>query len=158
VLPACRRAREVAGRRAGASWLLAAAAFAGAANVGLPSDGTSGTVGEDLARQVLFGALALFLVAPVALGRSDSPLVVRLLGLPVVAAVGTVSYGVFLWHFDWVEQLVEWGALDWWPAARTPTVLALAGALALATAALSWVVLERPLLRGRRAAVRAVGR
>src|SRR5262249_25551387 len=33
-------------------------------NIGLPVDGTSGTVGEDVARQALFGLVAALLVAP----------------------------------------------------------------------------------------------
>lgn len=135
-------------RYAFASVLAALAAFIVVGNIGLPVDGTSGTVAEDLGRQVLFGAFAFFLVAPAALGGANA-FVARVLHSPVAVAVGTVSYGVFLWHFDWIEQLRDWGAFDWLPSARTLSVLGMALALALATATVSWFLLERPVLRKR---------
>ena len=135
-------------RYALASVFAALVAFVGVCNIGLPVDGTSGTVAEDLARQVLFGAFAFFLVVPAALGGANA-FVGRVLQHPVAVAAGTVSYGVFLWHFDWIEQLRDWEAFEWIASLRTLSVLAMALGLALATAAASWLLVERPMLRGR---------
>lgn len=48
---------------------------------------------------VLYGLVALLLVAPVALAPADDRLVGRVLGNPVLAFLGRVSYGIFLWQF-----------------------------------------------------------
>ncbi|RFU38837.1 acyltransferase [Actinomadura logoneensis] len=48
---------------------------------------------------VLYGLVALLLVAPAALASADDPLVRRVLGNPVLAFLGRVSYGIFLWQF-----------------------------------------------------------
>jgi len=61
--------------------------------------------------------------------------------------VGTVSYGVFLWHYQWIARVEEWGGFDWFRSARTLTVFVLVLGLSLATAAASWLLVERPLLR-----------
>ena len=63
------------------------------------------------------------------------------------AALGTVSYGVFLWHDQWLAQLHTWGAFDWVPHLRLLSVLVMTLALTLVTAGASWVLVERPLLR-----------
>lgn len=146
----CARIRNAADRHGLALVVGAAAAYVTVCNIGLPVDGTSGNVADDLTRQVLFGAVAAFLVASVALGRGGAA-VQRALEHPLAVTIGTVSYGVFLWHFDWIEQLVAWGALDWVRDLRTPSVMFLTVALSTATATASWLLVERPLLRGRRA-------
>lgn len=138
------------------SWVAGASAFVVVANIGLPVDGTAGTPAEDLARQVLYGAVGFFLVAPLALASRPVAGLHAVLDHRVVVALGTVSYGVFLWHHDWIEQLVEWGLLD---GRSNPALLLLVAALALslATAAASWLLVERPLLRRGRRAVRPGG-
>ncbi len=126
---------------------LAVVAFLAAGNVGLPVDGTSGTVGQDVAREVLFGLVGALLVAPAALGRTYGGIAIRVLDCRPAVLIGTVSYGVFLWHYQWIARVEEWGGFDWFRSARTPTVFVTVLALSLATAAASWVLVERPLLR-----------
>jgi peptidoglycan/LPS O-acetylase OafA/YrhL len=126
---------------------LAVVAFLAAGNVGLPVDGTSGTVGQDIAREVLFGLVGALLVAPAALGRSYRGVAMRVLDCRPAVLVGTVSYGVFLWHYQWIARVEEWGGFDWFRSARTPTVFVIVLALSLGTAAGSWLLVERPLLR-----------
>jgi peptidoglycan/LPS O-acetylase OafA/YrhL len=65
----------------------------------------------------------------------------------VAVALGTVSYGVFLWHDQWLAQLRTWGAFDWLPDLRLVSVFVMTLALTLVTAVASWVLVERPLLR-----------
>jgi peptidoglycan/LPS O-acetylase OafA/YrhL len=103
-----------------------------------------------MGRQVLYGVTALLLVTPAVFGPQDRGLVRAALRLRSVQWVGMVSYGVFLWHFDWLRQLERWGALDWVPGARFASVLAMTLALALGSAAVSWALVEGPIQRRRR--------
>ncbi|MEU5877419.1 acyltransferase [Spirillospora sp. NPDC047279] len=48
---------------------------------------------------VLYGLVALFLIAPVALAPADDPAMSRILGNRVMAYLGKISYSVFLWQF-----------------------------------------------------------
>jgi peptidoglycan/LPS O-acetylase OafA/YrhL len=125
----------------------AAIAYVAVCNIGLPVDGTSGTVAQDMAREVLFGVVAVLLVAPAALGRAHRGVAMRVLDSRVAVALGTVSYGVFLWHDQWLAQLQTWGAFDWFPHLRLLSVLVMTLALTLVTAGASWILVERPLLR-----------
>ena len=108
-------------------------------------------------KHVLYGVIAAFLLLPGFLGignidRADSAASVhaswwgRALSSPVVVYLGTISYGIFLWHLV-LLRLVQ-GALDipvfsggfWivWPL----VVLA-----SIAAASASWFMVERPLQR-----------
>ena len=122
-------------------------AFVVVCNIGLPVDGTSGTVRQDIAREILFGVVAALLVAPAALGRTHRGIAMRALDCRPAVLVGTISYGVFLWHYLWLAQLQTWGAFDWFRSGRTLTVLVLTLGLTLVTATASWLLVERPLLR-----------
>jgi len=139
--------RRFADRFGDAIVACALVAFVIVSNIGLPVDGTSGTVGEDVARQVLFGLVAALLVAPAALGIAHRGFVMRALDSRPAVLLGTISYGVFLWHDQWIAQLHTWGAFDWIRDARTATVLVLVLALTLVTATASWMLVERPILR-----------
>jgi peptidoglycan/LPS O-acetylase OafA/YrhL len=134
------------GAHAVASWALAVLAFVVVCNIGLPITFTNGTNPEEMARQVLYGATALLLVVPAVFGAQDRRGVRRLLRSRPVVAVGVVSYGVFLWHFDWVKQLVDVGLLRHVHELRFLILLALTAVLTMATATLSWFVVERPAL------------
>jgi peptidoglycan/LPS O-acetylase OafA/YrhL len=76
-----------------------------------------------------------------------------LLALPVVAWLGLVSYGIYLWHFGVVVALDKWG-LD---RHDYPLFLAVTFVLTTACAAVSYYVVERPFLalKDRRAPRRA---
>ena len=139
--------RTLVDRYSDAAIVLALLGFIIVCNIGLPVDGTSGTVYQDIAREVLFGLIATLLVAPAALGTHHRGLAMRVLDCRPAVAVGTVSYGLFLWHYQWIGQLQTWGAFDWIRSARTLSVLVMTLALALVTAVISWIVIERPLLR-----------
>lgn len=58
-------------------------------------------------------------------------------------AAGTLSYGIYLWHFPVIFALRGTGR---WPDAL-PAALALTSAITVALAAASWFALERPALR-----------
>jgi peptidoglycan/LPS O-acetylase OafA/YrhL len=133
-------------RRAGLCWSLAAACFAGAAS----------TAGGDLflplyglCAHLLTGAGAALLVLPVVGARQTAAtgVVVRTLRHPVICWLGTVSYGIYLWHVPLLQAI--WGASP----VRDPAALAVAGLLlavvvgAIALGAASWYLVERPAQR-----------
>jgi peptidoglycan/LPS O-acetylase OafA/YrhL len=143
-----RRAARWIARHQLALWGGAAGAFALTGHLGLPVDGRAGSAAADAARQALYGLAGGLLVAPLALpkARARGP-VTRMLEHRVAVALGTVSYGVFLWHFDWIEHLVDAGFLGEVTRATTPALLLVVVALSLLSAAASWLLVERPLVR-----------
>ena len=132
------------------SWALGGLAFVAVCNIGLPITFANGTSAQEMARQVLYGLTALLLVVPAVFGAQDRGAVRRLLRSRPVVAVGVVSYGVFLWHFDWVKQLVDFGVLRNVHELRFLTLLALTALLTMATATVSWFAVERPALSLKR--------
>jgi acetyltransferase len=68
---------------------------------------------------------------------------VRWLRWRPLAALGVVSYGVYLWHLPLIIVLRDAGAL---PDALAPRLLVVL-AVATAVGALSWVLLERPMIQ-----------
>jgi peptidoglycan/LPS O-acetylase OafA/YrhL len=99
---------------------------------------------------LLFAGFALCLVAPVFLSTgSPTRGPATLLALAPVAWLGTISYGIFLWHYP----LARW-TLSWIPDnARLFAVVA--SLLTFACAAVSWYAIEKPLMRLRVARRRA---
>jgi acetyltransferase len=67
----------------------------------------------------------------------------RIIGGRVLAGLGTISYGFYLWHVPVLMVLRGYGLLPLDPVVGT--LVALAPALAVST--LSWFALERPILR-----------
>jgi peptidoglycan/LPS O-acetylase OafA/YrhL len=67
----------------------------------------------------------------------------RWLSARPLVALGVISYGVYLWHLPLLLAVRELGLL---PATYAPR-LALVLLLAIGAAALSWILLERPVMR-----------
>jgi peptidoglycan/LPS O-acetylase OafA/YrhL len=102
--------------------------------------------------------VAFLVVAPLVLARRAGPAegVTRFLSWRPVAWVGLVSYGLYLWH-GWCLSFIERDQLHHAGLAGTLRAGGLVGLAylgALGMAALSWYLLERPLLR---AVARLVG-
>ncbi len=145
------------GRAALASWVLAGVAFwAASTQIGISKELFGAwTPAEYLARHGLYLAIAGLVCWPAVLGEGGR--VRALLAHPVLAWIGVVSYGVFLWNTTVLDQLAQAGYEPFlglhpyvaWPLAEVPLTLALAAA--------SWYGIERPAMRlgrGRRAAAR----
>jgi peptidoglycan/LPS O-acetylase OafA/YrhL len=81
------------------------------------------------------------LVAPAVFGSERRDPLRRLLAWRALAWLGLISYGIYLWHATIAVELVSRGVQQWWE------LLPIALALAVACAALSYYVVERPLLR-----------
>jgi peptidoglycan/LPS O-acetylase OafA/YrhL len=90
---------------------------------------------------VAMGLVAFCLVAPAIFARTTT-LPSRFLANRVVAWLGLVSYGIFLWHFAWVTWLAgHISGITFWP------LLAVTLAGTIACAAISYYAIERPFLR-----------
>ena len=126
-------------------WALAAATWLGFAyGFGEPSLNGGYQGGYWQVRQAAFGLVAVALLLPAVFGDQDrGPIRAGLRSRPVVW-LGAVSYALYLWHLDLLQQVPVW--LDR-PAADipVPVLVASAFALGLSAAALSWHLLERPL-------------
>ncbi|HET6870717.1 MAG TPA: acyltransferase family protein [Solirubrobacteraceae bacterium] len=96
---------------------------------------------------VAAGLLVLAVVAPRATSRE--PWTMRLLGHPALGWVGTISYGVYLWHLLVLDllapHLLPTGRPASLDAAALTWVLVVAGAVACGAA--SWYLVERPVQR-----------
>ncbi len=95
----------------------------------------------------LFGVIALLFVIPAAFGGERGGLPRRILAHPVLAWLGLVSYGIFLWHFPILVGLLDWGVVDWWPAHAFIFTVVSTMAITICCAAASYYVVERPLMR-----------
>ena len=98
-----------------------------------------------LAIHLAFGGIAFLLMLPAVFGDDRGGLPRRLLAHPVMAWLGLVSYGIFLWHYVVTLELGSPGA-GW---AFAPLLLATL-AISITCAAISYYALERPLLRFKR--------
>jgi peptidoglycan/LPS O-acetylase OafA/YrhL len=92
----------------------------------------------------LAGVASVLLLAAVVLPLRAGPLA-RLLDFKPLVLVGVASYSLYLWHVPIVEHLSR---ASWMPAGTTPLLL-VAGAVSLAVATLSYLIIERPALRLR---------
>lgn len=102
--------------------------------------------GKDFARQIAFGAVALFLLVPVALRRRPDRATSVTLGSRPMVLLGVLSYGVYLWHKSLIPKVQEWfgwGAFEgnFW------VVFVVVSALATALAWITYRLVEAPALR-----------
>jgi peptidoglycan/LPS O-acetylase OafA/YrhL len=131
------------------SWSVAALMFVAVSNIGLPATPvTASPLGLSLLRQTLYGLFAFFVVAPAVVGPQDQGLVRRLLQTRPLVLLGTVSYGIYLWHESWIAMFLRW-TRD--PIFTMSFVVLLSFVVVTATtaASLSYYGLERPVLRAR---------
>jgi peptidoglycan/LPS O-acetylase OafA/YrhL len=142
------------GRRLGASpalaWAVAAGAVAVTAwGIGLPHGSFYAKIypGQHFLEEVLYGVAAVAFIVPGIWGPQEAGPIRRFLANRTVQYFGLVSYAVFLWHDQWITQLREgWNIYQHLPWPRFGVLLALVFALATATAAVSWHLVERPIL------------
>src|SRR5262249_51908637 len=90
---------------------------------------------------VISALVAVALVAPPAIGPEAAGWPRRMLGWRPLALVGLVSYGIYLWSIAWITQVAHWGVHGF------VGLLLGAVALTIVTATVSYVLLERPLMR-----------
>lgn len=105
--------------------------------------------GRGLLRHVVFGLIAVLFVAP-AIFVSQRGLPARVLRWRVLAWLGLISYGIYLWHSPLLGKLLDHGALTWLPHHVFIVLTAATAGSAIAAAAVSYYVVERPILMLKR--------
>jgi peptidoglycan/LPS O-acetylase OafA/YrhL len=131
-----------------ASWAVAVAAFVAVSNIGLPlTPITPSPVGPSLLRQTLSGVFAFGLVVPAVFGAQEHGFIRAMLRSRALVLVGVVSYGVYLWHEAAMNLFLRWThdrlfTIPLWELSGAVT------AMAVLAAAVSYLLLERPFLRG----------
>jgi peptidoglycan/LPS O-acetylase OafA/YrhL len=103
------------------------------------------TSGGGLALHLGFGLIALLFVAPAVFPRARS-LTSCVLGWRVLAWLGLISYGIYLWHDPLLGKLLEHGAAGWWPHHLFPVLTAATLVTSTVAAAGSYYFVERPIL------------
>jgi peptidoglycan/LPS O-acetylase OafA/YrhL len=148
-----RRTLELLTRRPGLAWAFALGAFL-LVSLGIGLNGNPAqrfTPVQYLARNVLYGAVAVGVLVPAAFGDRGGGLVRRVLAHRWLLWLGLISYGIYLWHAPLLERLFSWNYGQ--PSSRLLryvewSVVPLLGAIALG--ALSYYVVERPSLSLKR--------
>jgi peptidoglycan/LPS O-acetylase OafA/YrhL len=105
------------------------------------------TTAQSIAQHALYGAIAFFLLLPAVFADDVRALPRRILGNRVAAWLGLISYGVFLWHHPIALKLTEANDKGLFASFRMLGITAATFAIAVACAALSYYLLERPILR-----------
>jgi peptidoglycan/LPS O-acetylase OafA/YrhL len=99
----------------------------------------------------LIAAMTLMLLAPVVFGDSRRGLSRRVLGARPLIWLGSISYGVYLWHdpllTSWIAPAVGARRWLWIGGTPVPELFILTLAVVAPIAWLSYRVIERPLLR-----------
>ena len=88
-----------------------------------------------------------FLLLPAVFGDARGGWPRRALGNRVIAWLGLVSYGVYLWHTTLMVWFHDNEVPDWLPSSPFLALLLPTAAAATACAALSYYLVERPALR-----------
>ena len=107
---------------------------------------------SEMAIRFFFNGLgAFFFLLPGVLGRRRGDWLHRGFDSRTLAVLGTVSYGIYLWHTIWIKVLAEaiWGTTlptDPSPGSSALLVVGVA-ALTLVAAIASYLLVERPVLR-----------
>jgi peptidoglycan/LPS O-acetylase OafA/YrhL len=117
-----------------------------ALGLGLPRQIIEVSGGRAYARNFLHGLVAVFVLIPAVFGPQDVSLFRRFLRWRPVVYLGVVSYGVYLWHNNFLEQAREWARS---PVFNGSFVLLLTVTLAwsLLAATASYYLVELPILR-----------
>lgn len=134
-----------------ASWVLALLAFVlVSVFVGEPQPVEQYTIAEELAIHYLYLATGFFLLLPAIFGPQRHGAIRAFLRSPVVVWLGLVSYGLYLWNESLLDRFMEWTDRTAFNTSFTTTFVAVA-AMTAGVAALSYYLLERPVLRLKRA-------
>ena len=122
-------------------WLCAIGAFL-ALSLWLPLDPYSLSKAQQVLHHLVFGLVAFLMLFPAVFGDERGGLPRRILANPLLAWIGLISYGIFLWHFAIASKFGP-GESD---LPYVPSLIAIT-ILSIAVAAVSYYLIERPILR-----------
>jgi peptidoglycan/LPS O-acetylase OafA/YrhL len=147
--PAPRRLTDAIGEHPGMTWAAAGAAYLAMCYILRVPEGEPlrYTQAQWFVQHLLTGAVAVLLVLPAVFGHTQGGWPRRLLAWPVLAWLGLVSYGIYLWQGGVVLEAWRQGARDWVPGAPFLVMTALTVVGTVAFAALSYYLVERPVMR-----------
>ena len=140
-------------------WLAAGALFVGFAYWVGPADFVTGYSGWFWhRRQITLGLFTVLLMVPAVFGPQDRTWARRAWSWRPIVWVGGVSYGIYLWHFDWMKRSIASPAgpgKPGWPGwvhtplgdSSFPYLLVVGLGTGVVFAAVSWYLLEEPLQR-----------
>lgn len=130
-----------------ASWLIALQTYWVALQLHLPvSVFTKVTRIQSFGIAFTYGIVAFFLLLPAVFGQPDRGLIRRVLRSRVMHGLGTISFGIYLFHLIAVEQVVRWTQEDSL-ALDVFVWLAVVLAITLPAATLSYFLVEKPLIK-----------
>jgi peptidoglycan/LPS O-acetylase OafA/YrhL len=125
--------------------------------IDLPRGIVEVTGGRAYTRNFLHALVALFVLVPAVFGPQDVSMFRRFLRWRPVVYLGVVSYGVYLWHNNFLEQARVWCGFPLFKGSYVMLLtIALSWSLLFATASYYLVELpilslkDRPLIRRRR--------
>jgi peptidoglycan/LPS O-acetylase OafA/YrhL len=98
-----------------------------------------------MVKEVLYAAVGLLVVLPVALAGATLPRSLRWLGSRPMVVLGVLSYGIYLWHegvTDIYRSIFHVPIFN----GSFPAALAFTLVVSVAVAAVSYLVIERPSL------------
>lgn len=138
---------SVLGQRPWIPWSLAAGLLWIVSRGRLPVAFVGAPTGAQLfLRATLDGLAAALVVLPAVLGPQNKGVIRHGLRLRPVVWLGVISYGIYLWHTIYLAVIARWQFEGDLGPSR-PLQLAVLLALTIPTAALSYYLLERPLIR-----------
>jgi peptidoglycan/LPS O-acetylase OafA/YrhL len=105
------------------------------------------TTGQSIAQHALYGAIAFFLLLPAVFADDAGGVPRHVLRNRVVAWLGLISYGIFLWHHPIALKLTSADDNGLFASFRMLGITAATFAIAVACATISYYALERPILR-----------
>jgi peptidoglycan/LPS O-acetylase OafA/YrhL len=110
---------------------------------------TNPTAGGSITAHIFYGAIGLmFVLAAASAEQRRSGIIPRLLRCRAAIWLGTVSYGIYLWHIPVIGEVTRIAGDGWLPANGAVQFVVVALGTTLA-ASLSWIMLERPIARSR---------
>jgi peptidoglycan/LPS O-acetylase OafA/YrhL len=141
---------EMIGRLDWLWWLLAALSFTAVSFwIGLPQKFVLVSGGKAYGKEIFYSLTAFFLILPAVFGAQRTGVTRKFLQLRPMVYLGTISYGIYLWHQAFIEKVHQWGGWAKQPLPNGPFLQHVIPALAMTivAASLSWYLVERPLLR-----------
>jgi len=129
------------------AWFLALELFWVAFQLNIPAhQGALLTEWQFTGISFFYGLVALFLLIPAVFGPQDRGYIRAFLRSRVMVSLGVISYGIYLWHIIYVKQTQRW-TLEGTLPKNLWVWFGVVVVLTLATATVSWFVLERPIIR-----------